>query len=935
MLSPSRVLWILALGGLTALSQGLPSGIDLQTLRSAAGGGASIGTADALPRASALPATESAQEDARRAEEERLDRDIRALKRMEKGPRRFASDLFEVRQRGGGATEGGVAEDYVLGVGDRLQLNVFGSATFELPIQVDGKGEVVIPKVGTAKVAGRTLAQAKATVQALVARNFSRSTAELQVVKLREVRVSVLGEIYKPGSYLVSSLSSLVNVLSLAGGPTAVGSYRDIRVMRGGQKVFSLDLYPLRAEGVGNPNFALQSGDTIFVPVASQQVLLEGAFTRVALALPRTDGSLGEAEKDGDEAHRAIVDAEERERVRYRERLEREVKALEARLAPPKPTVADREGEAYEGVSGDRKPMDSRPVQPVAELTPAERQMAEDRLVIVRKELDDLRPALPGEARVPLDPRTKEPIWVRTTEERPEWLQRWEDLGQAPSMAFELKPGETAATLMAFAGGLMPEAGEGTLTLRRRTAAGVLEGQTLSATAAGSTLLQRGDTLSALPRREVVGRVVTLAGWARVPGPFARTEGLTVGALLRREQEVLPDTYRARGELLRTSADGKTTLLAFDIDRALAGDPAHDLRLEDRDRIELFRVRDLRMLQTVRISGPLTRPGLFPWHKGMRVSDLIFRGGVPKKSANRMVAELARAREGQPSEVRKLNLEGLLSTEDRSPVALLDEALNPVLHPDDQVSVYEKPEYRTHRVVRLSGQVARPGEYALDGETRTLRQVLRRAGGLTPEAMPQAGIFLRRLEKSDSSVARAAEESGLSSQDPTAKGVNEILQRLSETKRQPTTGLLLQNPILHGLAVGSLNRLVVNFQGALKGEDAADVELQDGDEVVIPRKTQAAYVVGETASPFGTYKVAPGTSVKDLLSLAGGLTRNADSWNIRLLKADGRILDSWVNSRKVEPGDTVLVPQRIRRDSTWQENLNALTPIALILNAVK
>ena len=208
-------------------------------------------------------------------------------------------------------------------------------------------------------------------------------------------------------------------------------------------------------------------------------------------------------------------------------------------------------------------------------------------------------------------------------------------------------------------------------------------------------------------------------------------------------------------------------------------------------------------------------------------------------------------------------------------------------------------------------------------------------GGLTPEAMPQAGIFLRRLEKSDSSVARAAEESGLSSQDPTAKGVNEILQRLSETKRQPTTGLLLQNPVLHGLAVGSLNRLVVNFQGALKGDDSADVELQDGDEIVIPRKTQAAYVVGETASPFGTYKVAPGTSVKDLLSLAGGLTRNADSWNVRLLKADGRILDSWVNSRKVEPGDTVLVPQRIRRDSTWQENLNALTPIALILNAVK
>lgn len=931
-----RVLHMLVLGGLPALTQGV-AGVDIQALRSAAGGNVALGAPDAVPRAAALPIPEPTPDANRRAEEERLDREIRAMKRAEKGPRRFAADLFEVRQQGAAATEGGVAEDYVLGVGDRLQLNVFGSATFELPIQVDGKGEVVIPKVGTAKVAGRTLAQAKAVVQGLVARNFSRSTAELQVLKLREIRVFVLGEVYKPGSYLVSSLSSLVNVLGLAGGPTAVGSYRDIRVMRGGQKVFSLDLYPIRAEGLGNPNFALQSGDTVFVPVAQSRVLLEGAFTRVALAprplSPEALGSdlerAGERGKEGDrEAETLTLDPEERDRLRYKERLEREQKALERRLATkPEPVVAPRPELQGQGAFPRE--------QPLPELTLSERQAAEDRLVTIRKELDNLRPALPGEPRVPLDPRTKEPIWVRPADERPEWLQRWEDLGQVPSMSFELKAGETAATLVGYAGGLLEEAGEGTLALRRRTTSGVLDGQTITLASAGTLALQRGDTLSALPRREVTGRVVTLAGWVRVPGPFARTEGLTVGALLKREQEVLPDTYRARGEVLRTTPDGRTQLLAFDVTQALAGNAAHDLRLEDRDRIELFRTRDLRMLQTVRLSGPLSRPGLFPWHEGMRVSDLLFRGGVPKKSANRLIVELARSGEGRPSEVRKLDLEKLLSTESSSPVALLDEALNPTLAPDDQISLYEKPEFKVHRVVRLSGQVARPGEYALDGTVVTLRQVLARAGGLTDEAMPQAGIFLRRLEKADSSLARAAEESGLSSQDPTAKGVNEILQRLSETKRQPSTGMLLQNPILHGLATGNLNRLVVNFQAALKGDEAADVELQDGDEIIIPRKTQAAYVVGETASPFGTYKVGSGTSVKDLLGLAGGITRNADAWNIRLLKADGRILDSWVKSRKVEPGDTVLVPQRIRRDSTWQENLNALTPIALILNAVK
>jgi len=94
-------------------------------------------------------------------------------------------------------------------------------------------------------------------------------------------------------------------------------------------------------------------------------------------------------------------------------------------------------------------------------------------------------------------------------------------------------------------------------------------------------------------------------------------------------------------------------------------------------------------------------------------------------------------------------------------------------------------------------------------------------------------------------------------------------------------------------------------------------------------------VIGETASPFASYKVAPDTRVKDLLQLAGGTTRNADTSNIRLMKADGRIIDRGVAGQPVEPGDAVLVPQRIQREVSWQENLYALTPLAILINALK
>jgi len=913
----------------SALFAQLPQGLDLQALKQAAAAQGVAGSADAVPaRSTALPATPALtpEETARlRSEDEKLDEEIRALKRREKGPRRFGADLFQVRQRGSAATEGGIAEDYVLGTGDRLNLNVFGSATFDLPVQVDGRGEIVIPKVGTAKVGGLTLGKAKAAVQSLVSRNFSRSSVDLQVIKLREVRVFVLGEVYRPGSYLVSSLSSLVNVLSLAGGPTAVGSYRDIRVMRGGQKVAGLDLYPLRAEGLGNPNAALQNGDTIFVPLAQNQVLLEGAFLRVA-AVP------AEAQKKGDKAETEDLDLDLDPLKDQRERIQREIKAIEAQLG------TDRDSAAAPEAAG-REPREASAVRtpqiPVI-LSLTERADLEDRLYALKRQLVAFKKAPVGDHRIRINPETNLPV-ARSEDEagKPDWLRRWEQSGTAPRMQFELRTGETAADALRFAGGFAPEAGPGTLTLRRLDASGVLSGRDVAVEAAAQLPLQRGDVLSALPRRERTGPVVQIAGWARVPGSFARTEGLRVGDLLRRDAQVLPDTYRARGEVVRIAVDGTSRFLAFDVDRALAGDATHNLLLEDRDRVELFRLEELRLPRLVKVLGPVARPGTYAFHEGMRASDLIFRAGVPEKSADRLVAELARSKDGKPSEVIRLDLARLLSSEAASPIALLDDAVNPRIQMDDQLSLFEKPDYKVHRAVRVTGQVARPGTYTLDSDHPRLSEVIRRAGGLMPEAMPQAGIFLRRMSTQDVSLQRAAEESGLVGKDPTAKGINEILERLNETKRQPLTGQLLKNPLLHGLLAGSLNRMVVDFGGALKGDALSDVELQDGDEIIIPRATEAAYVVGETASPFATYKVRKGMKVADLLKLAGGTTRNADTSNIRLLKADGRILDSWIDGKAVEPGDTVLVPQRFRRDSSWQENLQALTPLALILNAVK
>ena len=148
----------------------------------------------------------------------------------------------------------------------------------------------------------------------------------------------------------------------------------------------------------------------------------------------------------------------------------------------------------------------------------------------------------------------------------------------------DLEPSEADA--FKFAGGLEPEAGVGTLSIRRRDPSGSVNALNVAATpeAMVKVPMRKGDILSALPQREVKERIVQLEGWVRLPGTYERADGLRVGDLLKRDGQVLPTTYRARGEIIRTLPDNTTRYLAFDVDKALGGDPAHNVLLENRDR---------------------------------------------------------------------------------------------------------------------------------------------------------------------------------------------------------------------------------------------------------------------------------------------------------------------------------------------------------------
>jgi protein involved in polysaccharide export with SLBB domain len=290
--------------------------------------------------------------------------------------------------------------------------------------------------------------------------------------------------------------------------------------------------------------------------------------------------------------------------------------------------------------------------------------------------------------------------------------------------------------------------------------------------------------------------------------------------------------------------------------------------------------------------------------------------------------------------VLRLDLARLVSTEEQATPSLEDDRINPRLRPYDQITIYENPNFRMHRTVVIQGQVQRPGPYVIREDRFTLSQLVSRAGGLTADAMPSGGIFLRSgVEPKDLSAKVAGEAGEGAEHGPAGEqklaDINDILERLNETRRGKESGALEPSPLLHGLLLGSMNRMVVDFTAVLKGDPRRDVVLLDGDQVFIPRRTDSVFVVGEVASSFATFHVEPGDRVRDVLKLAGGYTRNADQSQVRLLKADGRIIDSRVEGAGIQPGDALLVPQRIRKDVPWQDSLLSMTPVALLFNAIR
>jgi len=178
---------------------------------------------------------------------------------------------------------GPVPPDYVLGPGDSIRVQLFGNVNGVYEFEVTRDGILNLPELGPVTVAGLPFSEFRADLGKRVNEMLVGTQVSVTMGQLRSIRVFVLGDVNRPGSYVVSGLGTISSALYRSGGISDIGSLRNVQLKRNGQLITRLDLYDLLLKGDTSGDSRLQPGDVIFVPPVGGRVSVSGAVTRPAL----------------------------------------------------------------------------------------------------------------------------------------------------------------------------------------------------------------------------------------------------------------------------------------------------------------------------------------------------------------------------------------------------------------------------------------------------------------------------------------------------------------------------------------------------------------------------------------------------------------------------------------------------------------------------
>ncbi len=725
----------------------------------------------------------------------------------------FGANLFDNPQAYAADSVTAAPGEYLLGTGDEVRINISGAFDYAGSQTVDRNGQISLPKIGTLNLAGLQVKDLEAAVRKQVATVFTNVTVNASLGKLRGVTVYVVGQARQPGTYSLTSLSTLVNAVFASGGPGANGSLRNITLKRGGKTVTTLDLYDFIAKGDKGRDALLQPGDVISIPPAGPRVALTGAT----------------------------------------------------------------------------------------------------------------------------------------------------DMGAI----YELKDGTTVQELLAIGGGVPALASALKALVERidpQQPSAPRQVQNLVLNAEGlSQKLRDGDVITLLPISPAFGNAVTLQGAVAQPLRHGWFAGMRVSDLIPdREALISPDFYKRRNQLVQNRiatlrAQGFTAEQIQALQRAeqLPEDVALSTELISRN--PFFGQNNQGMplqLGQAGAGSPSNAQPPAPGATGQAANNQPLTEQELHSLREQRIQEARNPVDRVRGFAEQINweyavIQRLNKAELRTELipfnlakAVIDKdpAHNLQLQPDDVITVMNSADLRLPvakqtRLVRIEGEVASPGVYqAQPGET--IPQLIQRAGGLTPQAYLYGTEFTResvrkqQQQNLDQLIRRL--EAQMQSAGATLAANLTGERALQSQALQQQQQQQMQSQINRLKTLRSKGRVALELDASVNKLDTLPaLPLEDGDAILVPSQPAFVSAAGSVNNE-NVMIYRPGRTVGELLK-AAGLAEDAEPNQAFVLRADGSVLSrnstGWFSSfegAKVMPGDTLVVPPKVDRETSYNFLVRAL-----------
>ena len=485
-----------------------------------------------------------------------------------------------------------VSVDYVIGPGDTINIQLFGNQNAEYFLTVSRDGTINFPEIGPLNVSGLSFDDVRNLINERVGEQMIGVRASTTLGELRSITVLVVGEVERPGSYTVSSLATMTDVLYRTGGITEIGSLRRIALNREGQVVTTLDLYDLLLRGDTSDDRRLQQGDTIFVPTVGSTVSIDGEVRRPAIY-----------ELNGEQTVDQVIDLAGGLRPTANPstaKLERIVPGRGVSVTDLDLTSTGRQSPLNDG--------------DVLRIEPNLEQLEGTVRLVGNVQRPGLYQWYPG---MTLSSLLPSPELVRPMSDLNYVLIRRES---AANVEIDVLSADLAAVWAGRSGGV-------DLALEPRDTIYVFHVNT-------GRLQYVQPLLDELEAQANTGRqlpVVTVGGQVRSRGEYPLEPGMRVSDLIRAGGGLSDAAYAIEAELTRyrivNGERRQTELTNVDLAAVLAGSVEADLLLSPYDFLNIREISGWRGEETVTLRGEFVFPGTYPIRQGETLSSLIDRAG--------------------------------------------------------------------------------------------------------------------------------------------------------------------------------------------------------------------------------------------------------------------------------------------------------------------